>query len=265
MQNAAKFVFAQRQALGNDQSRSQHVRSDRRNFFNVGFPEGDERESELVLVPGNQHFRADDTRLLKGDIQLSFLIRINGQRFALFEGDVFQNFADALRLIGEQLPARGGVFRFQHVFAVVSDLAVDGVQNAALIDAGLGQTGGNIDEAGLTLRAADVDELVQFVFQSVQHAGAVIRTGFADALDDASAYVFFGALLRFVCTQSRESGLDFPEYARNFKQLFPDCRAVAVDGDARKVLFPIKDQFVFHLSDERRGNEQEKQGRNEGG
>ena len=64
------------------------------------------------------------------------------------------------------------------------------------------------------------------------HAGAVIDAGFADALDDAAAYIFLGAFLGFIGAQGGKGGLYLPKYARDFEKLFSDGGAVSVDGDA---------------------------------
>jgi len=95
---------------------------------------------------------------------LFLFVRINREGFTLFEGDIFENFTYALCLIGKELPARSGVFRFQHIFSIIPDLTIYGIQDAALIDTGIGEVGGNIDETGFSLRTAYVDEFIQSVF-----------------------------------------------------------------------------------------------------
>ena len=89
MQNAAEFIFAERQALGNDQGHPEDMGRDCRDLFDVRFSECDQGKGDIVVVARYQYFRTDDSRFQKRDVELFFFFRIDIQRFALFERDIF--------------------------------------------------------------------------------------------------------------------------------------------------------------------------------
>ena len=79
------------------------------------------------------------------------------------------------------------------------------------------------------------------------------RTIFASFGKDLRAYVRACAVFGGGVPKRSEGGFNFPKHGGNFEKLFPDRRAVAVNGKAGKVLFPIENELSFQRARDGRG------------